>query len=547
MKNINKLMLLASMLCIYPLVSDAAVTKIDEYFGKNKLSASDRELTKKCRENPDDPACLRINCPKTPDAEKCKEYCEKNPATCHPKDPCAVNPNSKDCKCKKNPHAEGCDISTGSLCRTKGYNVSIDEISSGNLDYDCLDSNTITISGTKCYKYKYDGGKATFVGDFETYKYTNQNCTSSVAGLNILSDPAPDGSMYKCEEGKKLQIPTHYKYCACPNGYTATSNLSVNLVNEYFNNGAMQYTAKVDAVDYYYNNSKKQSSVVDTIGYCYNASANCKDGAIPMQGKSQGMCELSYSGEIVGESAPKPVTLYCRDDGKPQITVSASAVAIGTKSAPKTCFKNLQIMTSFENTGCDIAVNSGVTVGVSETLTVPGFSGDYPNNRTQTYCNDQCTGGHDATLTCANGQNRSSLTFRAYNGSWVNRTCYSCDACTDGTFDEGNIHGITVSSGNPGTGFVQDGCVVYCDQGYIKIFSGNGINSSLAGSGMTVSNIQDAGGSSTLLDSHALYTVNQFGNSNAALACAIKTGCAEGYTNGVCNVNNWKSWFAPNN
>ena len=487
MKISHKIILLASVLCLYPLMSDAKIRKINEY--------KQNEFTNAKIEGRD-----------------------------------AIDSNCSDATYAKN-HPQQC---SSVFCKQSGYDTTSGPAS--DVDKRCFTNpNGTKISNVMCYKYK--NGKETD----NAYPYDKDNCETKYGG--VLS--GDHKTLYDCANGTAATHEYH-KECNCPSDTVELTPVSD--AKKYFAFEAIKLPSKTcikedsiqckDSSKYallrskgseyaIYSPSKKsfvvssntpitleRNSVVMTSKELEIKPRYTFDGIFKLDSKNTYVCFNKVNVKVVSELMNTEMYSTERNDA----TYGAYAAVC------------LDLNKAIISAGsCEFDVGAG---------RYPAFYHIYScQNEWKIF-----TGTHFTPC------EQTGSKFTAYNSKdkkVVTAMCHQKCECTEDRdkYEGGNLYGFAndpaFSSGT--------GCLISCNSGagYVEVYKGAEDGCSFCPSNTSATIPGNASGFSNG-DTKYTYSWKKIVKGTGALVCGIPVGCnvSAGYIQKAgCLEDSWCSWF----
>lgn len=508
MKASRKVILLASVLCLYPLLSNAAIRKINSY----KQNVFTSSLT---------------NC-KDPDYR-----------AAHP-DECRTS-------------GGGGNVTHNELCQREGYNTSAGPANQASRR--CfVNPDGATIGGIKCYKWK------SLNETNSSFPYDSSTCPG-VPGGNSSHDRAELDRFYDCNNGVATEH-VYYSECNCPNGTTELRHLVDVNVKKYFSNfdsinlpdgrvcikdGSIQcknqehaLKMKVNKNEYKNINNKQITAMAGYKGGSVVADyqGNEKAGKLSLTPKN-----LYPTPVFVAIAYPldPDVTFACVDS----TTIDLQATSPAPTGSLKFGSELNDGTYALYNALCFDMKMGTVTDGSCKSSNDKAI-------RSYVYHTLQCSSGYNSNPNaghhCANQSQTSGTVFSGWKDSnmFQSLMCYKCNNCSSAqdNYSNGELYGLIT-----GEAFAQGtSCSIGCNTnaGYIQVYKGDttGCSSSFCQNGLT--SIPGNQEGFTNGNVKFVYTLSSITKGAGTLVCALPTGCnvSAGYSQTTgCSTGSWCSWY----
>ena len=492
MKISHKIILLTSVLCLYPLMSNAAIKKINEYkqnaFTEYKQNAYTNEMQN--GNGCTGPCCDTV-------------YAKNHPQQC-----------------------------SSVFCKQSGYDTTSGPAK--DVDKRCFNNpNGTKISNVMCYKYK--NGNETD----NAYPYDKANCETKYGGV-LGGDHK---TLYDCANGTATEH-EYYKECNCPSDtveVTPVSGAEKNFAFEAMklpNKTCVKESSiqckdskyallrsKGSAYEIYSNSDKKFYSSDDPITFngksvvitSYKLEILPKytfDGIFKLDKKNTYVCFNKYNVKVVSELMNKDMYGAEINDA----TYGAyAAVCLDLNKA------------SISEQACKLDVDAGK---------YPAFYHIYS-------CQDKWsifTGTHYTPC------EQTGSNFTAYNSKdkkVVTAMCHQECSCTSSNdkYEGGNLYGVA----NDTAFSLSTGCLISCNSGagYVEVYKGAKDGCSFCPSDTSATIPGNASGFSNG-DTKYTYSWKKIVKGNGALVCGTPVGCniSAGYIPKTgCLADSWCSWF----
>lgn len=490
MKISHKIILLTSVLCLYPLMSDAKIRKINEY--------KQNEFTN---------------------------------AKIEGRDAIIADSNCSDATYAKN-HPQEC---SSVFCKQSGYDTTSGPAS--DVDKRCFTNpNGTKISNVMCYKYK--NGNETD----SAYPFDQATCVGDNGTLGVLS--GDHKTLYDCANGTAT---THeyYKECNCPSDFVEVTPVSGAEKNFAFE--AMKLPDKtcvredsIQCKDSKYALLKSKRSEYAIYSPSKKSFVVLSNAPITLEDRSV----VITSNEL--EIKPRYTFdgIFKFDSKNTYVCFNKTNVKVVSE------LMNTE-MYSTERNDATYGAYAAVCLDLNKAIILEGAcefdvgAGRYPAFYHIYSCQDKWsifTGTHYTPC------EQTGSNFTAYNSKdkkIVTAMCHQECSCTSSNdkYEGGNLYGIA----NDTAFSLGTGCLISCNSGagYVEVYKGAEDGCSFCPSDTSATIPGNASGFSNG-DTKYTYSWKKIVKGTGALVCGTPVGCnvSAGYipTTG-CLEDSWCSWF----
>ncbi len=496
MKTSHKIILLASVLCLYPLMSDAKVRKINEYKQNAFTNYVQNAFTNEMQNGNGctGPCCDTV-------------YAKNHPQQC------------------------------GSIyCQYSGYDTTSGPAS--DVDKRCFTNpNGTKISNVTCYKYK-NGNESD-----SAYPFDQATCVGDNGVLGVLS--GDHKTLYDCANGKATAH-EYYKECNCPSG---TIEIALN-------SGA-EKSFSYEKIKL--SNGKlcvKESSIACKDG---NYTLLKKSGStFTINGKSfQSPSSVSLSGkmvEITTDTAPKPVFAFSEsvtlDKDKTFTCFNREKFQVKSLMSSENMPTSAEVIKSDGTYGNFMAM----CLLLNEGILRPGNCASNPAEGVYAafYHTYACLDDFSVYANAGTHFTPCQISGIGFKGFKTDKQifeqayCYKKCDCTSANdaYTNGNLYGTT----NDNAFSLGDACLISCNSGagYVEAYKGsssscgnfcpNDANATIPGNMSGFSNG----------DTQYAYSLKKIVKGAGTLVCGTPVGCnvsANYIPTTGCLADSWCSWF----